>query len=246
MTCSLFILALVLPAMDIDSLTANLHLETAFAYIEQGLPDKALGEFTLALEIDDSAYEAYLGLGRIAVLNGSWAAAEENYATYMSFKPDDYRAPLEMAELFLLLPGRLQDALYYSDTALSLAPLNGQCWLAAAQICARLGNVDEAISWYSRIIIEDELLACEARVQMGMLLFQQGRLSESREILLPAAASGRAEAFRILALLYLEQRDSLRAIDSINRYLYIEPQGLWADSARACLEELGSGTILNN
>jgi tetratricopeptide (TPR) repeat protein len=136
--CCLFI-AFVLSAMNIDSLTASLHVETGFAYIDQGLPDKALGEFTKALEICGNSYDAYLGLGRIAVLNGSWVTAEEQYSTYMSFKPEDYRAPLEMALMFLSLPGRTQDAQYYSDTALSLAPLNGQCWLAAAEVSSRLG-----------------------------------------------------------------------------------------------------------
>ena len=110
----------------------------------------------------------------------------------------------------------------------------------------RVGNTEEALAWFTRIIIEDPELADEARIRMGSLLFQQGDLSSAREILLPAAASGVARAHRTLALIYMEQNDDLRATDSINRYLYIEPNGLWADSARQCLDELSSGNSLNN
>lgn len=245
MGCCL-IIALLLPGFDVNTLTADLHVETGMAYINQGLYDKARGEFTTALEISEDAHDAHLGLARIAVINCSWATAEEEYAIYMNQRPDDYRAPLEMSEMLLSLHGRYPDALYYAEAALALAPLNGQCWLVLADTEGRLGNVEEAVTWYTRIIIEDAELADEARVCMGSLLFQHGSLSEAREILLPAAGSGMAEAHHILALLYMEQNDNLRAMDSINRYLYIEPNGLWADSARICLEGLSSGNPLSN
>ena len=240
MTSCFLIISLVLSGMDVGSLTADLHIETGMAYISQGLPDKAMGEFAAALAISEDASEAHLGLARIAVINSSFGTAEEEYSLYMAMEPDDYRAPLELAEILLELYGRTSDALDYAETALELAPLNARCWMILAGVEGRLGNTEEAISWYTRIIIEDPELACEARVQMGMLLFQEGELYDAREILLPAAASGIAEAHHFLALIYLEQNDNLRAIDSINRYLYIEPNGLWADSALECLELFSS------
>lgn len=246
MTSCLLIITLLLPAIDVDVLSAELHVETGMAFIEQGLPDKALGEFYSALEMSDEAYDAHLGLARIAVINSSYATAEEEYSIYMNLKPDDYRAPLEMSEMLLALRGRSQDALDYAELALALSPLNGDCWLALADSEASLGNIEDAIRWYSRIIIENEELADEARIRMGSLFFEQGNLADAREILLPAAYSGREEAHRILALIYMEQHDALRAIDSINRYLFLEPNGVWADSARTCLEELTStSTIIN-
>ncbi|MCP4647624.1 MAG: tetratricopeptide repeat protein [bacterium] len=240
--CCLMIVLLI-AGIDVETLTAELHVETGMAYIDQGLSEKALGEFTTALEISELAWEAHLGLARIAVINNSWTTAEEEYATYMNLEPDDYRAPLEMAEMLLLLRGRSVVALEYAEIALSLAPLNGICWLVMADSESGVGNTVEAISWYTRIIVENEELAEEARVRLGMLLFRDGNLAEAREILLPAANSGKNSAHKILALIYMEQNDALRAIDSINRYLYLEPNGLWADSARACLEELSSTSL---
>ncbi len=246
MTSYLLIISLLLSGIDIDALTADLHVETGMAFIEQGLPDKALGEFISALDMSEEAYEAHLCLARIAVINSSWATAEEEYSIYMNFKPDDFRAPLEMSEMLLALRGRSQDAFDYAELALALSPLNGVCWLAIADSEASLGNIEDATRWYSRIIIENEELADEARIRMGSLFFQHGNLADAREILLPAANSGREEAHRVLALIYMEQHDALRAIDSINRYLFLKPNGVWADSARTCLEELTStSTIIN-
>ncbi len=232
------ILMVSLTGMDVDSLTAALHVETGMAYLEQGLPDRALQEFNTALEKSDRAWDAYLGLGRIAVLNSAWGTAEEHYTMYMELKPFDHRAPLELSEMFLTLPARFEEAVAYADQALTLAPLDGRCWLAVADAEAGLGNTEDAIAWYTRTIIENEELAFEARLRMGSLLFQQGDLSGSREVLLPAASAGMAEAHRLLSLIYLEQHDHLRAIDNINRYLFLKPNGLWADSARQYLEEL--------
>ncbi len=246
MTSLFLIISLVLSGMDVGNLSADLHIETGMAYISQGLPDKALGEFVAALEISESASEAHLGLARIAVINSSFTTAEEEYTLYMSMEPDDYRAPLEMAETLLQLSGRTFDALEYAETALELAPLNANCWMILAGVEGKLGNTEEAISWYSRTIIEDPESALEARVQMGALLFSEGDLYDAREVLLPAAQSGVAEAHHFLALIYLEQKDDLRAIDSINRYLYIEPNGLWADSARECLELFSSFNSQSN
>lgn len=239
------VVVLLIQDFDVDLLSADLHVETGMAYIEQGLADKAVGEFNRALEITEDAHEAHLGLARIAVINCSWSTAEEEYLIYMNLRPDNYQAPLEMAKMLLSVYGRYPDALTLAETALSLAPLNGECWLVLADAESKLGNIEVAVTWYTRTIVENAELADEARVRMGSLLFQHGNLSEAREVLLPAASSGNAEANHILAVLYMEQNDDLRAMDSINRYLYIEPNGLWADSARMCLEELVSGTQLN-
>ncbi len=246
MNSCFLIMALLLPAIDVETLTAELHVETGMAYISQGLTERALREFTSALDISDGAYEAHLGLARIAAINYSWTTAEEEYLIFMELRPNDYRAPLELAEILLAVRGRSDAALGYAEAALALAPLNGQCWMTLGRAEERIGNYEEAFAWYTRIIIEDPELADEARIRMASLLFQQGDLLSARDILLPAAASSMAEAHHFLALIYMEQNDNLRATDSINRYLYIEPNGLWADSARECLDELSSGNLLNN
>ncbi len=246
MTGCFLVAAVFLAGMDVDLVTADLHVETGMAYISQGLVDEAFGEFTTALELSENAVEAHLGLARVAVINCSWDNAVSEYETYMNLKRNDFRAPLELSEMFLSLRGRAVDAQDYAKAALALAPLNSRCWMAVAAAEGSLGNTEEAVRWYTRVIIEDELLANEARVKIASILFQQGDLSGAREILLPAATGDFPEAHHLLALIYMEYNDDLRAMDSINRYLYLEPNGLWADSARIYMEELGAGGTPNN
>lgn len=232
--------------LDVDSLTAALHVETGMAYIEQGLSDRALLEFTRALEISDTASEAYLGLGRAASLCGSWESAEENYLTYMGLEPFDHRAALELAEMLLDLTGRYDDALLYAGMALALAPTDGRCRLAVADAKAALGSTGEAVSLYSTVITDNEEYSMKARLRLGGLFYSIGELGDAREALLPAAVSGEAEAHRLLALIYIDQNDVLRAFDSAERYLFLEPNGHWADSARILLEEKAFESSLGN
>lgn len=224
--------------LDIDSLAAALHVETGMAYMSQGLPDRAVFEFNRAIELDQDQADAYLGLGRAASLRGSPDASEEYYITYMEMRPHDPRAPLEMAEMLIGFPNRLAEAEEYALRALELAPLDGACWLALAAVEAALGNTSQALDRYSRTIAEHEEFANEARLRMAAILYTGGELSQAREVLLPAASSGEAGAYRLLTLVYLDQNDRLRARDSAQRYLFLEPGGNWADSAQLILQGL--------
>ncbi len=228
--------------LDIDSLTAALHVETGMAFMSQGLTDRAVFEFNRAIELDPSQAEAYLGLGRAARLRGSLEAAEEHFIAYMDMRPGDPTAPMEMAEMLTALPHRLVEAAEYARAAMELAPLSGACWLVLADAEAALGNTPEALNWYSRTITEHQELASEARLRMGAILYARGELSLTREILLPAASAGEPGAYRLLTMLYLEQNDHLRARDSAGRYLLLQPGGDWADSARLVIQELAPET----
>ena len=233
-------------SMNVDSLTAALHVETGMAYLDQGLSDRALIEFNRALEISNTASEAFLGIGRASVILGSWDTAEENFLEYMHLKPFDHRPALELSEMLLGFPGRLQDAVMYADMALALAPLDGRCRLAAADARAALGRTEDAASGYGAVISENPEFASLARIRLGELFFSTGDLIRAREVLLPAALSGEADAHRLLCLVYLDQNDKLRAGDSAGRYLFLEPNGAWADSARLILEDISFESATGN
>lgn len=233
-------------SMNIDSLTASLHVETGMAYLEQGLSDRALFEFNKALETSSAASEAYLGIARASAIHGSWDTAEENFLEYMALEPFDYRPALELSQMLLGFPGRLTDAAMYADMALALAPLDGMCRLAKANALAALGRSEEAVSAYELVIGENPEYASPARISLGGLLFYTGDLNGAREVLLQVASEGEAEAHRLLCLLYLDQNDRLRAGDSAGRYLFLEPNGDWADSARCILEEISFESATGN
>lgn len=240
MIINLLLLTLFSSGINVEILTAELHIETGMAYLSQGLPDRAFAEFQTALDITDNATEAYLGLARVATINQSFLVAEEHYKHYIETNPTNYLAPLELSKMLLLTNLRSIEALDYANSALELAPLNGECWLVIADAEARLHNNEAAISWYTRLIIENEELADTSRVKLGKLYFEEGDLQKAREILLGTERIG---AYRLLALIYLEQNDNLRAIDNINKYLFLNPNGSWADSARTYLDELSQARL---
>lgn len=229
MTLFIAVLAAVTAGMNVDSLTAALHVETGMALLDQGLTGRAMLEFDRALETSDSAVEAYLGMGRALAAQGSWSSAEEHYLVYISHAPWDHRPLVELSGMLLELSGRGDEALELAEAALELAPLDGGCRLARAQALEVSGSYDEAQAAYLLVITQNPEYEMEARVKLGALLYSIGDLSEARSILLPAA--GNAEASRYLCLIYLEQGDMLRAADSAARYLFIAPDGYWADSA---------------
>jgi Flp pilus assembly protein TadD len=232
--------------MNLDSLSASLHVETGLAYLEQGLLNRAVIEFTRALEISDAAVEAYIGLGRAAALNGAWSTAEENYITYMELKPFDHRPAVELAEMLTGLFGRHSEAVEYASCALALAPTDGRCRLAAANAMTASGEASRAETLYRRVITENTEYETEARLRLGALLFSNGNLTDARTVLLPAAFSGEAEAHRFLCMIYLDQNDRLRAGDSAGRYLFLAPNGHWADSARTILEDVSFESFYGN
>jgi tetratricopeptide (TPR) repeat protein len=234
----LIFLAALHTAMNIDSLQAGLCVETGMAYLEQGLHSRAYEQFQRALELSDSAHEAHLGLGRVAVVNEAWHSAAEHYGNYMKERPFDHRAPLELAEMYLSLSGRGQQALDYAMQAMALAPLDGRCRMAAGRAFGETGNRSEALELLARVIAENEEYAPVARIMTGQLYYDTGQLEAARDAVLPAAAAHEPDAHRLLALIYMDQMDYLRTADSIRRYLILAPSGGWADSARTLLEEL--------
>jgi tetratricopeptide (TPR) repeat protein len=174
--------------------------------------------------------EAYLGMGRALAAQGSWSSAEEHYLVYISLAPWDHRPLVELSGMLLELSGRGDEALELAGAALELAPLDGGCRLARAEALQATGSYMDAQEAYLSVIAQNPDHEMEARVKLGALLYSIGDLSEARSVLLPAAAEN-AEASRYLCLIYLEQGDMLRAADSAARYLFIAPDGYWADSA---------------
>ncbi|HRW77259.1 MAG TPA: tetratricopeptide repeat protein [Candidatus Sabulitectum sp.] len=230
MTLFIAVLAAVTGGMNMDSLTAALHVETGMAFLEQGLTGRAMLEFDRALERSDTAFEAYLGMGRALAAQGSWSSAEEHYLVYISHAPWDHRPLVELSGMLLELSGRGDEALELAEKALELAPLDGGCRLARAQALEASGSYDDAMAAYLSVIAQNPECEMDARVKLGALLYSLGDIPEARSVLLPAAGEN-AEASRYLCLIYLEQGDMLRAADSAARYLFMAPDGYWADSA---------------
>ncbi len=235
---ALFLALFLTLSIDMNDLTANLHLETGMAMLQQGLLEQAEEEFNSALELGEQYSAALLGLGMVNERRSSWTAAEEYLLRYIEACPDDHRGYQELAGLYLRT-GSPDSAAMMSDSAFARSPSNPPIWLLCGRVRLVLGDLAGAEGWFSRGVNDGGGTSLESLVLLASVYRRTERGQEAREILLPAVEGGYAPACWELARVYLGWEDYLRAGDAIRRYLMLSPDGPYADSAIMVLEELG-------
>ncbi len=235
----IFIILCLIPlSIDINDLTAQLHLDTGMAYMQQGLLEQAEEEFRQTLELNENYHTAVLGLGMIHAMWQSWDCAADYFRQYIDTCPDDYRGFFELSKLYLDTD-KPDSAALMSDSAFIRAPTNPDIWLQSGRACLQLGEMDSAEMWFSKGIQSQGSTGPESLVLLASVYRRTSRGAEAREALLPAVEAGHAPACWELARVYLGWEDYLRAGDAISRYLMLSPEGYYADSALLVLEELG-------
>ncbi|MEN8208224.1 MAG: tetratricopeptide repeat protein [Candidatus Fermentibacteria bacterium] len=241
----IFIILCLIPlTIDIDDLSAQLHLDTGMAFMQQGLLEQAEEEFNHTLELSQDYHTAVLGLGMIHAMRMSWESAADYFWQYIETCPDDYRGYYELSKLYLET-GKPDSAAFMSDSAFVRSPATPDIWLQSGKAWLELGEMDSAEMWFSRGIQEQGGTGLPSLVLLASVYRRTSRGAEAREILLPAVEAGYAPASWELAKLYLGWSDYMRAGDAISTYLMLSPEGYYADSALLVLEELGeAGTYI--
>jgi tetratricopeptide (TPR) repeat protein len=223
--------------LDMDRYHAELRCEVGMAFADEGLLDRAESEFEAALGYVEGYPDALFGLGTIYAARGSLEEAEEKFLEFMEAEPDDSRGPLELSRLYLAT-GDGTGALDLASWALDLSPDEPVIWMQMARSAVAAGDTTLAVTWLVRTISGDPDLEPEARVFLAGIRRNGGFDSEARELLLPAVADGYPPALWMLARIYLDWGDHMRAVDTIRRYLAAAPCGEMADSALLVLEDL--------
>ena len=120
-------------------------------------------------------------------------------------------------------------------------------------LLARAGRLEEAIAHFKSAVKSDKRRAATYEYNLGSALLNAGRYREASKQLRSALKRDptMAEAHYFYGLSVLHQdaggRERKRAASSLRRYLQLEPDGAYADQARAHLEQLsrgGSGMLL--
>lgn len=234
----ILILSLFSQSMNIDGLSAQLHLDTGNAYLSQGLLEQAEEEFLLVLELSEDCYPALLGLGKVHLVQSSWNRSEEYFRQYIEACPEDYRGYYELSNLLLLI-NTPECALIMADSAFLRAPTNPEIWLLSGKAELAAGDTASAEMWFNKNLQTPGAIGIESLILLASVYRCTSRGGEARELLLPLAGSGYAPAYWGLAQVYLTWNDYMRAADAINNYLLLSPNGPYADSAFMVLEELG-------
>jgi len=233
----LLILSVLAGSDEFDLLSAQLHIETGDALLQQGLLEQAEQEFRYALDAVPDCPSAILGLGRVYAACSSIGTAEEFFREFITLAPDDYRGYYELSVL-MLGTGRPDSAFAMSDSAFVRAPGNPDVWMLSGRTAIAAADTLAAERWFLRGLQDPGPVGLESRTLLATLYRATGRSTEARELLLPAAQSGYAPAWWGLAMVYLSWNDFMRGVDAIGNYLTLAPEGAYADSAVLVLQAL--------
>ena len=130
-------------------------------------------------------------------------------------------------------------ALLMADSAFQRAPTNTEIWLLSGKAELAAGDTASAEMWFNKCMQSSGSNAVESLILLASVYRSTSRGAEARELLLPLAGSGYAPAYWGLARVYLAWDDYMRAMDAINNYMILSPNGPYADSALMLLDELG-------
>lgn len=159
-------------AVELDAQCAQAHASLALALSLKNQDEEAEREFEAAIKLDSELFEPYYFHARHAFVHGDYARAVERYEQAMRVRPEDYQAPLLVAQSYEEL-GRREDArrcrLHGIERAkehLELNPDDARAVYMAANGMVALGDRERGVDWARR--------AYQMRPEDPMLLYNVG------------------------------------------------------------------------
>ena len=132
-------LLLVLAACDSVEERIAKHYERGQSLVEEGQLEKAILEFSNALQLDDKHALSHFAIGKIHETRGELQAAFGRYRKVAELTPDHAEARLKLAR-FYVLGNDLKTGKAELDAAMKLAPNVADAHVLAATIALREGD----------------------------------------------------------------------------------------------------------
>lgn len=122
------------------------------AYRSKGLPDKAMEEYSKAINEDISWAPAYHGMGVTYMLKRDIRHAEEYFKRALEVEPDNVFVLSDMADLMLIKRESPEKALAFAQRAVYKAPPFYQPYLAMGNVLLFKGEEREAERFYTNAV----------------------------------------------------------------------------------------------
>lgn len=195
------------------------HYNRGARHLQEGEAEKAIEEFKAALTMEPGQGSTYGMLGRAYAVAGQKEAAYEAYRRALVLEPREAAHYNNLGTL-LAEDGRVEEALEDFAMAARLDPVRAATYqFNRGATLLNGGHPQEALPLLRRATDADPTLAV-AHFFLGLALFQTA----------PRVEGEPGE----------QVTDQPGAIEAFQRYLQLEPDGPYADSARAYLEQLGA------
>ncbi|MDD5629038.1 MAG: tetratricopeptide repeat protein, partial [Elusimicrobia bacterium] len=179
---------------DIDALSASdavdpyIFVVRGDALHNAGHYDKAIVEFTKAMELDANVPEAYIGRGNCLFAQESYDAAQQDFLRAIELDPKDPSARLRLATL-LTVRRSYKPALAAITAALKIDPKNSEAFLRAGNVYYFQGAYQKALENYEVAAKQDPSSAA-AYNGVGMGFFALHKHPEALENFSRAVALG--------------------------------------------------------
>jgi TolB-like protein/tetratricopeptide (TPR) repeat protein len=182
-------------SMGIDYLQQAVRLDSAFAPAWTGLADCYAGSAGLtgephtvsapkiasaarkAIAIDPNMGQAYVALGVAEMFGYDWAQAEKDFLKGIGLSPNDAHAHYSYGN-YLLLTGRVKEALRQMQLALSLDPISSAVAGGLGHALRFDGQLDAAIAQFKKAQIMDPNYGSN-RQELTMAYLQKHMYSEA-------------------------------------------------------------------
>jgi tetratricopeptide (TPR) repeat protein len=190
------------------------QLDAAKAAIEANQPDQAVEILTQAVAVDPTKPQLWAVLGSAYSLKKQYAESVDAYQKAIALKQDGgYYNNMGVS---LARMGKIEEAVQAFNQAATLDPINaGRYYFNAGAEMTNKQQVDEANAMFDKAIQADPNFS-EAYYQKGVNLLGKAKM-EGNKIVAP---EGTQEAFE--------------------KYLELEPEGRFAQSAKDMLASMGS------
>jgi tetratricopeptide (TPR) repeat protein len=140
-------------------------------------PEIVLARYRAALSRDPKLDRARFGLAEQLRFNHEFAEAGEEYAAYLTQKPDDFLGYLGAGQA-ALDDGNEPEAVRLLDRALALAPTDSIALAARATVEFRLGRFESALHYLDLALVSDPFDRAN-RYQRMLALTRLGRRAEA-------------------------------------------------------------------
>jgi tetratricopeptide (TPR) repeat protein len=156
-------------------LVAQIHLEQALAYNENGDWKRAIEACQESLTICPDLAEAYKVWGNILQRVGKIAEAIGCYAKAISIEPDMAEVYANLGSLYAKKQ-KWNQALDYFNQAIAINPSNAGVYRSLARIWEELGEADKALDYlFEALHLEPETLTSQSHFQLARELWAENK-----------------------------------------------------------------------
>lgn len=202
---------------------ATYYANRGAVYALQNAWQRALDDFTQALNLNTEFARAYESRAGVYEKLGQYEQAIADYSTFLNLKPDSVNAYLQRAQAYEQT-GNLNAAISDYTQALALQP-DASAYYNRGQLYQAIQQYDQALQDYNQAIQQDPNYA-QAYFARGSIAYQNGQYDDAVLDLTKAISLGygNPDVYVFRGIAYLQKQQGPPAIEDFTQALSLAPE----------------------